>query len=168
LKTQKANGLGFIPYLGYGRGYTSVALLEQDRRIIQNRMRDFGFRHSQVSVSPSVLLNGEDLIITFNVNEGPLTRVAAVEVRGNKILQRRRLRKELKTIVGGPLYRSQIRVDLDDFALYAKGPVTMTRTLVLQLSSCSKKGADEQVRLVYNVRAEGTRPINLIIANGVR
>src|SRR6185295_7110056 len=34
LKSQKANAIGLIPFLGYGRGYTSLTLLEQDRRTI--------------------------------------------------------------------------------------------------------------------------------------
>ena len=35
LKSQKANAIGLIPFLGYGRGYTSLTLLEQDRRTVE-------------------------------------------------------------------------------------------------------------------------------------
>src|SRR6185312_9211135 len=35
LRTQKASALGLIPCLGYGRGYTSLTLLEQDKRTIE-------------------------------------------------------------------------------------------------------------------------------------
>jgi len=56
LKTQKANALGVVPYLGYGRGYTSVALLEQDKRTIASHMREFGYRHAVIDVLQGVAL----------------------------------------------------------------------------------------------------------------
>ncbi|HXM36234.1 MAG TPA: POTRA domain-containing protein [Pyrinomonadaceae bacterium] len=168
LKTQKANAIGFVPFLGYGRGYTSVALLEQDKRTIANRMRDFGFRKSNVQVVQSVALNGQDLIITFKVTEGPLTRVAGVELRGNKVYTDERLRKEIRTIVGAPLYRSQIRIDLDDLrSLYARDgyyDAEITPSIV----DLPKKGDDDQIRLIYTMRNEGNKTfINRIIVNGV-
>lgn len=168
LKTQKANALGFVPFLGYGRGYTSVALLEQDRRIIMNRMRDFGFRHSDVRVLQSVALDGENLIITFNVIEGSLTRVAGIEVRGNQIYTDQRLRQEIKTVVGAPLYRSQIRIDLEDLrTLYARDGY-YDAEINPSIVELPKKGTDEQIRLIYTVRNEGAKTfINRIIVNGV-
>ena len=96
LKTQKASALGLIPLLGYGRGYTSLTLLEQDRRTIESYMRDIGYRRVHVDVLQGVSLNGESLIITFQVNEGPLTRIAGVEVRGNKIYTDQRLRDRVE------------------------------------------------------------------------
>ena len=48
LKSQKASALGLIPFLGYGRGYTSLTLLEQDRRTVRNYMRDLGYRRAEV------------------------------------------------------------------------------------------------------------------------
>ena len=98
LKSQKTNVLAFIPFLNYGRGYTSKALLEQDVRTIKAHMRDFGYRDSNVEVLQGVALNGEDLIITFNVTEGPLTRVAGIEIRGNKVYTEERLRRELRIV----------------------------------------------------------------------
>ena len=83
LRTQKANALGFIPLLGYGRGYTSRELLEQDVRTIRARMRDLGYRQATVAVRQGVSINGENLIITFAVTRGPLTRVVGFEIRGN-------------------------------------------------------------------------------------
>ena len=47
LKSQKANAIGLIPFLGYGRGYTSLTLLEQDRRTVEAFMRDLGYRKVQ-------------------------------------------------------------------------------------------------------------------------
>ncbi|MDQ2855497.1 MAG: hypothetical protein M3R68_04155, partial [Acidobacteriota bacterium] len=168
LKTQKANALGFIPYLGYGRGYTSLALLEQDKRTVASHMREFGYRHSQVQVVQGVAINGEDLIITFKVTEGPLTRVAAVEIRGNKIYTEERLRQELRTIVGAPLSRAIARVDVDSLHnLYAHDGY-IDAEVAPSLVELPKKGEDEQVKIIYTIRNEGDKVfINRIIVNGV-
>jgi outer membrane protein assembly factor BamA len=105
LKSQKANAIGLIPFLGYGRGYTSLTLLEQDRRTVEAYMRDLGYRKANVQVLQGVSLNGDGLIITFQVTEGPLTRIAGVEVKGNKIYTDERIRRQLRTVIGAPYSR---------------------------------------------------------------
>src|SRR3712207_2753811 len=92
LRTQTANVLGIIPLLGYGRGYTSEDALERDRRLVEARMRDLGYRDAVVSVRQGITLDSDNLIITFDVAEGPLTRVAEIEVRGNQIYTSAQLR----------------------------------------------------------------------------
>jgi outer membrane protein insertion porin family len=168
LKSQKANALGLIPFLGYGRGYTSLTLLEQDRRTIRNFVRDLGYRHAEVEVLQGVSINGENLIITFNVVQGPLTRIAGVEVRGNKIHTEQRLRRLLRTVVGAPYSRSQARGDGDRvLALYAREGYVNAQ-LDFSIIELPKKGEDEQVRLIYTLTSEGDKVfINHIIINGV-
>lgn len=168
LKSQTANALGFIPFLGYGRGYTSLALLEQDKRAVAAHMREFGYRRSVVDVLQGVALNGEDLIITFKVTEGPLTRVAGLEIRGNKLYTEERLRKEVRTVIGGPLSRAIARLDIDNIrTLYAHDGY-IDADVVPALVDLPKKGEDEQVRIIYTIRNEGDKVfINRIIVNGV-
>ena len=168
LETQKANALGFVPYLGYGHGYTSVALLEQDKRTIAAHMREFGYRHATIEVVQSVALNGEDLIITFKVTEGPLTRVAGLEIRGNKIYTEERLRRELRLVVGAPLSRSVVRADVDSLrTLYARDGY-IDAEVIPSLVELPKKGGDEQVRVLFSIKNEGDKVfINRIIVNGV-
>src|SRR6185503_16521017 len=168
LRSQKASALGLIPFLGYGRGYTSLTLLEQDKRTVKNYMRDIGYRHADVEVLQGVSVNGENLIITFNVTEGPLTRIAGVEVRGNKIYTEKRLRDELKTVIGAPFSRSQARFDSERvLALYSREGYVNAR-VVFSADELPKKGEDEQVRLVYTIVDEGEKVfINRIIVNGV-
>lgn len=168
LKSERANALGFIPFLGYGRGYTSIALLEQDKRTIAAHMREFGYRHSVVQVLQGVSINGEDLIITFKVTEGPLTRVAGVEIRGNKIYTEARLRDEVRTVIGGPLSRAIVRVDVENMRnLYARDGY-VDADIGPSLVELPNKGEDEQVRIIYTIRNEGDKVfINRIIVNGV-
>ncbi|HZM97909.1 MAG TPA: POTRA domain-containing protein, partial [Pyrinomonadaceae bacterium] len=168
LKTQKQNPIGLIPFLGYGRGYTSLTLLEQDLRTVRAFMRDLGYRKAEVQVLQGVSVDGENLIITFQVTEGPLTRIAGVEVKGNKIYTDQRLRQQLRTVIGAPFSRSQARADGDRVsALYAREGFLNAR-LDFSVVELPKKGDEEQVRLVYSIVDEGEKVfVNQIIINGV-
>jgi outer membrane protein insertion porin family len=168
LKTQKANALGVIPYLGYGRGYTSVALLEQDKRTIASHMREFGYRHAVIDVLQGVALNGEDLIITFKVTEGPVSRVAGVEIAGNKVYPDERLRKEIRIVVGAPLSRSVVRADVDRLrTLYARDGY-IDAEVNPSIVDLPKQNGDEQVRVLFTVKNEGDKVyVNRIVVNGV-
>jgi outer membrane protein insertion porin family len=168
LKTQKASALGLIPFLGYGRGYTSLTLLEQDRRTVRNYVRDLGYRRAEVEVLQGVSINGENLIITFNVIEGPLTRIAGVELRGNKIYTDEQIRNELRTVIDAPYSRSQARADGDRLlSLYARDGYVSAQ-LDFSIVELPKKGDEEQVRLIYSITNEGDKTyINHIIVNGV-
>jgi outer membrane protein insertion porin family len=168
LRTQKASALGLIPLLGYGRGYTSLSLIEQDKRTVTNYMRDLGYRRAVVDVLQGVSLNGDSLIITFQVTEGPLTRIGGVELRGNKIYTDQRLRDELKTVIGAPYSRSQARADGERMiALYAREGYVNAR-MDYSIVELPKKADEEQVRLIYTISNEGDKVfINRIIVNGV-
>ncbi|HET7287190.1 MAG TPA: BamA/TamA family outer membrane protein, partial [Pyrinomonadaceae bacterium] len=159
---------GLIPFLGYGRGYTSLTLLEQDLRTIRAFMQDLGYRKADVKVLQGVSINGDDLIITFEVTEGPLTRIAGVDVKGNKIYTDDRIRRELRTVIGAPYSRSQARADGDRVAtLYSREGYVNAR-VDFSVVELPKKGDEEQVRLVYAINDEGDKIfINQIIINGV-
>ena len=168
LKSQKANAIGLIPFLGYGRGFTSLTLLEQDRRTVEAFMRDLGYRKAKAQVLQGVSIDGESLIITFQVDEGPLTRVAGVEVKGNQIHTDEKIRQELGTVIGGPYSRTQARYDADRVAaLYSREGYVDAR-IDFSVVELPMKGDDEQVRLVYSLASEGEKVfINQIIINGV-
>lgn len=168
LRSQEASALGIIPFLGYGRGYTSLTLLEQDKRTIRNRVRDLGFRKAEVEVLQGVSLDGENLIITFNVIPGPVTRIAGVEVRGNKIYTEDRIRTVLRTAVGAPFSASQARGDGERLlALYARNGYVNAQ-LDFSIVELPNKAGDEQVRLIYWLTSEGEKVfINRIVINGV-
>lgn len=181
LKSQKASAIGLIPFLGYGRGYTSLTLLEQDRRTVRNYMRELGYRHADVEVLQGVSINGENLIITFNVTPNELTRVAGVEVRGNKIYTDKQLRDELKTVIGAPFSRSQARFDGDRvLGLYSREGYANAQ-VDLSVVELPRKGDEEQVRLIYTITCrsdtgerngtcvnEGDKVfVNRIVVNGV-
>ena len=168
LKSQKANAIGLIPFLGYGRGYTSLTLLEQDRRTVEAFMRDLGYRKAKAEVLQGVTIEGDSLIITFQVTEGPLTRIAGVDVKGNQIYTEERVRQELSTVLGAPYSRSQARFDADKItALYLREGYANVRVdfSVVELPATAD---EEHIRLIYSIADEGDKVfINAISINGV-
>lgn len=194
LRTQKATVLGIIPFLGYGRGYTSRELLQQDQRTIKARMNELGYRRASVTVRQGVSLTGENLIITFVVDEGPRTRIANIEIRGNQLYTDSRLRGEIadagrarcqakldaadytpcfQTIEGQPFSRAQARADGNSILnLYARDGYVDASLEFASVDLPPVKGPDgktteERVRLVYTIRKEGDKVyINHIYVNG--
>jgi outer membrane protein insertion porin family len=169
LKTQKASAAGFIPFLGgYGRGFTSNALLQEDTRTVRAYMRNLGYRRAEVHVLQGISPTQDNLIITFDVTEGPLTRVAEIDIKGEKAFPEERLRKEINTIKGGPYSPAQVRADNDQLLnLYAREGY-IEAEVQPSIDDLPKQGEDEQVRVVFNVNKEGAKAIvNEIVINGV-
>ncbi len=169
LKSQKASPAGFIPFLGgYGRGFTNNAMLEEDRRTIKALMRDLGYRRNEVTVLQGVSPTQDSLIITFNVEEGPLTRVAEIQIRGETAFPEDRLRKEIQTVIGAPYSPAQKRADSDRLLnLYAHEGYIESE-LQASTDDLPNKAGDEQVRVVFTITKEGAKAIvNEIIVNGV-
>jgi outer membrane protein insertion porin family len=177
LRTQTANVLAFVPLLGYGRGYTSEDALERDRRLIEARMRDLGYRRAAVAVRQGITLESDNLIITFAVTEGPLTRVAGVEMRGNQIYTAEQLRDarcapdvtpgESCLVVGGPYSRTAARADGERIrSHYVRNGYVEADVQVSFDELPAAPNGDEQVRLVYQVNESDKFFVNRIIVAG--
>lgn len=169
LRSRKASMYGFLPFLGgYGRGITSTTMLEQDDRTVTALMKDMGYRRADVSVLQGISPNNDDLIITFQVTEGPLTRIAEIAIEGEKAFPEDRLRQEITIVKGAPYSRSQLRADNDQLLnLYAREGYIEAEVRP-SVDDLPAKGGDEQVRVVFNVIKEGSKGIvNDIIINGV-
>ena len=169
LKSRKASAFAFLPFLGgYGRGFTSTALLEQDQRTIKSMMRDLGYRHADVNVLQGISPTQDDLIITFQVTEGALTRVADIQIQGAKTIPEDRLRQEITIVKDAPYSPSQVRADNDQLLnVYARLGYIEAEARP-SIDELSKKGGDEQVRVIFNINKEGSKAIvNEIVVNGV-
>ena len=169
LKSKKASAFAFIPFLGgYGRGFTSNALLQEDLRTIRAHIVDFGYRRADVHVLQGISPTQDNLIITFNVEEGPLTRIAEIDIQGETAFTKDRLSKEITIVKDAPYSRSQVRADNDRLLnLYAREGYIEAEVRP-SVDDLPKNGEDEQVRVVFNVIKEGAKAIvNDIIINGV-
>jgi outer membrane protein insertion porin family len=168
LKTRKANPLGFVfSRFGYGRGYTSLDILEEDKNTIRERMRDLGYRSAEVKALRGASIDGENLIITFEVTENELTRVAGVEIRGNQIFTEDGLRRIVGIIEGSPFSRSQARAAGDRVLnLYLENGYVDAQ-LDFSIVELPKKGNDQQVKIVYTIEREGDKVfINRVLVTG--
>ncbi len=152
----KSKVASFIPFFGLGRGVTSNDMLRQDSNLILKRMREIGYRRAQVEVLRSVSVTGEDLIITFNVEQGPRTYVEEVGIRGNNVLTTDQLNGDIDIAQDDPLITTEVTQTANkmtaDYNMqgYAKAEVYS------DLVNLGSFDGQERVRLLYNV-AEGPR-----------
>jgi outer membrane protein insertion porin family len=168
LQTQRASLLGLIPNLGYGRGYTSNEILENDRQQIQAIMQQLGYRQARVRVGKGVSPTGEDLIVTFLVEEGPLTRVSEVEIVGNSGFSTDELKKQLPQIEGREYSPARIRNGLQKLSnFYAENGYFDARLSYRIVELPSENGQEQKVKVIYNIENEGKRAVtNRILING--
>ncbi|HSK72336.1 MAG TPA: POTRA domain-containing protein [Pyrinomonadaceae bacterium] len=171
LKSQVASALGIIPYLGYGRGYTSARLLDQDRNTIRTLMRELGYRNADVTVRQGVDPNGEDLIITFVVTEGIPTQIQDVEIVGNQAFPDATLMTELPDLIGKNYSRARARNGSRELStFYAQEGFYDARVnfSIVELDEPPDvAGTVEHVKLIYTVENEGEKVfINRVLING--
>jgi len=169
LKSQEKSLLGIIPFLGYGRGYTSNETLEQDRLTVKSLLRELGYRKNEVTVRQGVSPNGEDLIITFLVTEGIPTRIAGVEVAGNKNISTPTLEAKLPNLVGKNFSRARARNGVKEISQFysQEGYYDAKVNYSLVELPDVENAAEDQVKVVYNIENEGKKVfINRILING--
>lgn len=169
LRSQEASLFGIIPFLGYGRGYTSAEILEADRLTIKSILRELGYRRNQVTVRQGVALNGEDLIITFVVEEGRPTRISDVEIEGNKAFSTAILQSKLPDLTGKNFSRARMRngvSELSKFYSEAGFYDAKISPSIVELTTDEHAPA-EFVKIIYTVENEGQKVfINRILING--
>jgi outer membrane protein insertion porin family len=157
LRSQEKNILGFVPLFGYGRGFTSTVLLEDDAATLSSLMFELGYRESQVRVLQGVSPDGESLIITFSIDEGPPTVVDAYEITGNTVFSDAELRAELPEIVGKNLSRARNRNAVQKITEYyaSRGYFDVRVTSSLQEDADDAATDDKEVKLIFRVENEG-------------
>jgi outer membrane protein insertion porin family len=169
LESQEANILGFIPYFGYGRGYTSTELIEDDRRTLQNLMRELGYRQAKVTVRQGVSLTGDDLILTFVIEEGIPTRIDNVSITGNKAFDEATLLAKLPTLIGKNFSRARARNGVKELAAFysREGFYDAKVTYSIVELDEGPNALEERVKIVYNIENEGRKVfVNRIMING--
>ncbi len=132
-------------------------------------MRELGYRDATVSVRQGVSLNGEDLILTFVVNEGLPTRIDEVEIVGNNAFTDDALKTEIPNLVGKNLSRARLRNGQRELAtFYANEGYYDAKVsfAVVELPDKSDE-TEKRVKVVYTLDNEGKKVfINRILVNG--
>lgn len=169
LDSQEASILGIIPFLGYGRGYTSEELLRKDQLTITALMNELGYRRAEVRVRQGVALNGEDLIITFVVEEGILTKIADIEISGNTAFSDDVLKAELPNIVGQNYSRARARNGVRDIAEYYANAGYYYARVNYSIEEIPDKPdqIEDAVKIIYTVENEGKKVfVNRVLVSG--
>ncbi len=169
LESQKANILGFIPYFGYGRGYTSAEILQEDRQTIIALMRDLGYRNAEVRINQGVALNGEDLIITFIVTEGIPTTVESVSIEGNSAFSDATLETKLPNLVSRTYSRVRARNGVRQLSEFysQEGFYDARINFAIEELPDDPNQTEDRVKIIYNVENEGKKVfVNRILLNG--
>ncbi len=169
LISQEANILGIIPILGYGRGYTSATILEEDAATIRSLMFELGYQNAVVRVIQGVTPDGENLIITFQIEEGVPTVVSQVSIAGNKVVPTDTLLAQLPPINGRNYSRARIRNAVQQISAYYSNQgyydARITSRIVESSSVLSAEKRD--VTVEFTVENEGQKVvINRILING--
>jgi outer membrane protein insertion porin family len=138
------------------RGITSNDLLRQDSNTIQKQLRDQGYRNAHVSALRGVSTTGHELIITFNVQQGPRTYVDEIGLRGNQVLTDAELRLKLKIKPGDPLLTDAVNRSGDQLASAYNTLGYANAAVSRELADLGSADDQDRVRLIYDI-TEGPR-----------
>lgn len=169
LDSQEANLLGFIPLFGYGRGYTSEELIRQDQTTLASLLRELGFRNAKVSVRRGVSIAGEDLILTFVVEEGVPTRINNVKIEGNKEISEATLQTVLPNLIGKNFSRARARNGVKSLSEYYSnlGYYDARVSYAVEELPDDENLQEDLVNVVYKIENEGKKVfVNRVFVNG--
>ena len=169
LRSQEANVFGVIPLFGYGRGFTSAAILDDDAETIKSLMRELGYRDAQVHVNRGVTPNGDDLIITFQVEEGLPTVVQDVAITGNKAVPTDTLMAEIPGMTGLNFSRARMRNAARKISEYYSDQGYYDARVITNVTDLGTdpSGDKQRVKIEYRVENEGKKVVvNRILING--
>jgi outer membrane protein insertion porin family len=157
LESQRANLLGIIPLFGYGRGYTSERILEADTATIRSLLRELGYRDATVRANQGVSPNGENLIITFEVDEGLPTKVSDVEIRGNTAFSTPELEALLPPLEGQNYSRAKVRNGQKRIAEFysTRGYYDAVVDFSVDEEAATAPGQQREFKVIYTIRNEG-------------
>jgi outer membrane protein insertion porin family len=167
LESQEATIFGVIPFLGYGRGYTSAELLQKDRNTIESLMRELGYREARITVKQGVSPNGEDLIITFVVEEGRPTVIDEVEIVGNSAFTETALKTELPSLIGKNYSRARIRNGVKQLAEFYSEEGFYEAKISYSIEEKNSDENESRIKIIYKIENEGKKVfINRILVSG--
>ena len=169
LGSQEANILGIVPVFGYGRGYTSETILADDVSTIKSLMYELGYQDAVVHVNQGVSVDGENLIITFVVEEGIPTVVKDVRITGNQAVKTDDLLAKLPVLRERNYSRARVRNAVKQLSEYysQEGYYDARVTSSVIETPAAPNALRRDVQLQFKVEGEGRKVvINRVLING--
>lgn len=155
-----------LPLIGSSRGITSDDMLRQDANLILKRLREIGYRRAHLDVRRGVSLRGEDLIITFDVQQGPRTYIEEVGIRGNNVLTTDELRQELTIKTTEPLLAALVSRNTDQLLSAYNKRGYASAEVATQLVELGSFDGQDRVRLLFDIRENNRVRIRNISTRG--
>lgn len=152
----KSKTASFIPLFGGGRGITSNDFLRQDANLILRRLREIGYRRATVEVLRGVSPTGDNLIITFDVAQGPRTYIEDIGIRGNTVLTGDELRDRLTIKPQDPFVTSDISRSADQLLSAYNLRGYALAEVFSELVDIGNVDGQDRVRVVFAI-TEGNR-----------
>lgn len=112
-KALMANILTQPPKWGRNKGYFSPEKLANDVRAVQAQYAENGFLYADVQVTKQFSLNRERINVTFQIHEGPKTRVDQVTFDGLTAIDRTKALEAMALKPGVPFQESDLQSDKD-------------------------------------------------------
>jgi outer membrane protein insertion porin family len=161
LQSQESSPLAGIPLIqrlpfvgGYARGITSNDRLRNDRAAIREQMAERGYRSADVNARLAVSPDNENLVVVFEVTEGPRTMVSDVALRGNTVVAAPELREAIPTSADRPFSPTSIR----EGAQRIREAYAQRGFLDAKVEASLVELPDNRVRLIYEI-SEGARAV---------
>ncbi len=172
LESQTANILGIIPLFGYGRGYTSDRILQEDVATIRSLLRELGYRDATVRPVLGTSVDGESLIVTFVVEEGQPTKVSDVAINGNLAFTDDELFAVLPSLAGENFSNAKIRNGQRRLAEFysSRGYFDASVSFSIDEIGLDTDPKEPRLRVTYNVQNEG-EPVfvdRILVSGNVR
>ena len=162
----KSKPAATITLFGVGRGITSNELLRQDANYIQKKVRDEGYRQARVDVLRGVSISGDHLIITFQVREGPRTRITDIGLRGNTIFPLEELRSSLLLKMEDPLVTPDVTMNADRILQVYSDKGFADAQVIPEVIEMGNEDNHDMVRLVFRIIENNRIKIGEIITRG--
>lgn len=145
-----------FPLIGNRRGITSDELIRQDTNLLLKRLREVGYRRAHVDVRRGVSPSGGNLIVTFDVEQGPRSYVEEVAIRGNTVLTTDELRAEQKLQPNDPLLGADVTKDTEQLLFQYTRRGYASAEVISELVDLGSFDGQDRVRVIFNV-SEGNR-----------
>jgi outer membrane protein insertion porin family len=155
-----------LPLIGNSRGITSDDMLRQDANLILKRLRELGYRRAHVDVRRGVSPTGEDLIVTFDVQQGPRTYIEEVGIRGNNVLTTEELRRELTIKPIEPLLTTVVSRNTDQLLVSYTRLGYASAEVVTELVEMGSFDGQDRVRLLFDIRENNRVRIRNVTTRG--
>ena len=155
LDSQEANILGIVPLFGYGRGYTSERLLQQDASTIRSLLRELGYRDATVRVNQGVTPEGDNLIITFIVEQGLPTVISDVEITGNTAFTDDQLEAQFTDLTGKNFSRARVRNAQRKLSAFYSQAGYYDAIVDFSIDESMADATEKKFKVIFSVRDEG-------------